>query len=289
MIDTAFYRIIDAVDGAMIALLLFFVCRLLLVRKDGPLRVRYIAAALLLLTVVEAALYFFLDDAIALPPVAELLCIWMDALALVIEAFMIWLLWRNRHSFSRTRVFTGGALLAVQILFYLFCAAMHFAEWTYLIYMPLSALMWMAFAVAVDRMLAESVADKKPEREALVSPAPFSADPLLQELEQLLLTDRLFCREDLTRDEVCRLLHTNRTTLSKRLNEATGKTFSEYLRDMRLAEAARILRTTDLPVDQVAFEVGLRSASGFHRNFLFSYGMTPNQYRREAGKTEKMV
>lgn len=34
-----------------------------------------------------------------------------------------------------------------------------------------------------------------------------------------------------------------------------------------------------MPIDQIAFEVGLRSVSGFHRNFLLSYGMTPKQYR----------
>ena len=49
---------------------------------------------------------------------------------------------------------------------------------------------------------------------------------------------------------------------------------------MRLEEAAKQLRETDTPVDQIAFDVGLKSASGFYRNFLLSYGMTPNQYRQ---------
>lgn len=76
-------------------------------------------------------------------------------------------------------------------------------------------------------------------------------------------------------------MRTNRTTFSNKLKQAYDKTFSEYLRDLRLQEAARLLRETDMPIDQVAFSVGLKSASGFHRNFLLSYGTTPAQYREK--------
>ena len=93
--------------------------------------------------------------------------------------------------------------------------------------------------------------------------------------------DDLFCNEELTREVVCRAMQTNRTTLAQKLKLAYDKTFSEYLRDLRLQEAARLLRETDMPVDQVAFSVGLKSASGFHRNFLLSFGLPPKEYREQ--------
>lgn len=114
---------------------------------------------------------------------------------------------------------------------------------------------------------------------AALCPNSPTKNTFLQELNAVLQQDRYFCSEELTRDAVCRRMHTNRTTFSKKLQEATDMTFSEYLREMRLQEAARLLRETDMPIDQIAFEVEMRSVSGFHRNFLLSYGMTPKQYR----------
>lgn len=87
-------------------------------------------------------------------------------------------------------------------------------------------------------------------------------------LEEVMHNDRFFCNEELKREDVCRKMLTNRTTFTQNLHKAYDKSFSEYLRDLRLEEAARLLRETDMPIDQVAFDVGLKSASGFYRNFL---------------------
>ena len=162
------------------------------------------------------------------------------------------------------------ALVVVQWLCYGLCALWQFADWTYLMYLPLSAALWCAIGWII--------ANTKPAKNSLVQEEE-KRNPFLEQLDAVMMQDRYFCNEDITRDEVCKRMLTNRTTFSQRMSEATRMTFSEYLREMRLKEAARLLRETDMPIDQVAYEVGLRSASGFHRNFLLSYGQTPRQYR----------
>jgi AraC-like DNA-binding protein len=49
---------------------------------------------------------------------------------------------------------------------------------------------------------------------------------------------------------------------------------------LRLFEAKRLLRTTELSAGEIAFRVGLQQASSFSRLFRQRYGTTPTQYRR---------
>jgi AraC family transcriptional regulator len=53
----------------------------------------------------------------------------------------------------------------------------------------------------------------------------------------------------------------------------------EYLTAVRLHEARRLLRTTALPLGEVAFAVGLQQASSFSRLFRQRYGVSPREYR----------
>lgn len=63
---------------------------------------------------------------------------------------------------------------------------------------------------------------------------------------------------------------------------STGLTPFEWLRERRLAEARRLLAGTDLPLAQVALEVGLGSQSHFTALFRAREGITPGRFRREA-------
>lgn len=266
------YRIIDGIHGAVIVLLLVFMYRLLLVRRDGPIRVRYLAGVFFLVTGLQSLFYFLFDEAlpIASIPVAYI-SIAVDLIALVAGIGLLLVLIRNRHFYEKRTVYTVCALQGMQWGLYALCALWHFAEWTEAFFLLISGLIWGLIGWIIDTAkplpAMPEMAEEQPE------------NTFLTELNHVLTENQRFCDENLTREAVCRLMLTNRTTFSQRLNEASGMTFSEYLRELRLKEAARMLRETDMPVDQVAFAVGLRSASGFYRNFLLSYGKTPKQYR----------
>jgi transcriptional regulator GlxA family with amidase domain len=69
-------------------------------------------------------------------------------------------------------------------------------------------------------------------------------------------------------------------TLKRRFKAATGGTLIEYLQNLRVEEAKRLLEARDLPVDEVSAEVGYADTSFFRRLFKRMTGLTPSQYRR---------
>lgn len=59
-----------------------------------------------------------------------------------------------------------------------------------------------------------------------------------------------------------------------------GQPFGEYLRQMRLTYAENLLRSSPLPVTEVAYESGFGSLSYFSRCFRDRYGVSPQEFRK---------
>jgi 2-isopropylmalate synthase len=72
--------------------------------------------------------------------------------------------------------------------------------------------------------------------------------------------------------------------LSKMLKDNTGLNFRDILKAIRLKKARVLLKTTTLPMDSIAEEVGYQNVENFNRLFKQTYGITPAQFRREAVK-----
>lgn len=62
--------------------------------------------------------------------------------------------------------------------------------------------------------------------------------------------------------------------------QETGTTPGQYIKELRLRKAEKMLRTTFLSVKQVLKQVGLGSNAHFVHDFRKKYGMTPTAYRR---------
>lgn len=62
-----------------------------------------------------------------------------------------------------------------------------------------------------------------------------------------------------------------------------GLTIGGYLLQCRIAEAQRLLLTTDAAVTRIALESGFGSLSRFHAAFKAATGTTPARYRRDRG------
>jgi AraC family transcriptional regulator, transcriptional activator of pobA len=71
--------------------------------------------------------------------------------------------------------------------------------------------------------------------------------------------------------------------LSRALAHVTGKGTKELVLDRVMAEAARLLRFTDLSVQQVALRVGYDDPLYFSRAFKRHFGDSPMAYRAHAG------
>lgn len=71
------------------------------------------------------------------------------------------------------------------------------------------------------------------------------------------------------------------TYLSKVFKKATGKTFIDYLTDVRLYKAKELLLNSRIMVNQVAEEVGYQG-NYFNRVFKKRFHMSPGQYREQS-------
>ena len=85
--------------------------------------------------------------------------------------------------------------------------------------------------------------------------------------------------EDLSREQITGAFYISPDYLSKLFHHETGMKLVEYITNLRIEEAARLLMTTDKPVGEVASATGFSSSAYFSRVFRVHYGMSPNQFR----------
>ncbi|MGY1553145.1 AraC family transcriptional regulator [Microbacterium sp. A588] len=70
------------------------------------------------------------------------------------------------------------------------------------------------------------------------------------------------------------------SAFSRYFKKASGQTFSDMVKRLRLTQACRLLEHTDATVAQIAQSVGYTNLSNFNRRFRDEYEMTPSEYRR---------
>ena len=85
-----------------------------------------------------------------------------------------------------------------------------------------------------------------------------------------------------------KILETNSSYLSKIINHSKGKTFKNYLNDLRVAHAHTELinnpQKRKYTIEAIAFDFGFKSAENFSKKFKSAYGMYPSRYLKELGK-----
>ena len=81
--------------------------------------------------------------------------------------------------------------------------------------------------------------------------------------------------------DLCTAVHLSRAQLHRRLKAQTGLSATLFIRSVRLERAKEMLMGTDLPISQVAFDVGFHDQAFFSRVFSREFGLTPVLYRRK--------
>jgi AraC-like DNA-binding protein len=85
--------------------------------------------------------------------------------------------------------------------------------------------------------------------------------------------------ERLSVDDMARAAGLSRAHFSREFRRAFGESPHVYLLTRRLERAAALLRTTDRPIADICFAVGLRSLGSFTTSFTRTYGRSPAAYR----------
>ena len=89
----------------------------------------------------------------------------------------------------------------------------------------------------------------------------FSADIQLSEIAQLAnLTESSFCRYFKSR---------------------THKTFSQFLNEIRILNACKLLINSNMTIAQICYDVGYNNISHFNRQFKLKTRLTAKEYKRK--------
>ena len=106
---------------------------------------------------------------------------------------------------------------------------------------------------------------------------------LFAKVENLMREQKVYRMKSLTRDSLADMLGTNRTYLSRAINSMSGKSFSDYLNSWRIVEATLIMsdKSVDIPLKQLADDLGYSSISVFYRSFQKETGVTAGRYMKE--------
>lgn len=118
------------------------------------------------------------------------------------------------------------------------------------------------------------------------STEPATANAPLQNLHNILFhSARIHLLRSLasppTMKELEQLTGTNSKHLNHAFRECAGVTVFEYLREERMKEARSLLQQTDLPIQDIAHQVGFTSSANFSTAFRERFGLTPREFRRQ--------
>lgn len=84
---------------------------------------------------------------------------------------------------------------------------------------------------------------------------------------------------DVSAEGLARRFHYNPDYFSRLLQKHTGLSFVQYLQKARMDRACLLLKTTALPVAEIARQVGYTNQSFFYKKFQAQYGCTPGEMR----------
>lgn len=87
--------------------------------------------------------------------------------------------------------------------------------------------------------------------------------------------------EKLTLDNLADRFFINKFYLSKIFKEQFGTSINSYLLQVRVTHAKRLLRFSELSIEQIGYECGISDANYFSRMFKKIEGISPGEYRRK--------
>ena len=88
-------------------------------------------------------------------------------------------------------------------------------------------------------------------------------------------------RERVDLEQLAGMAHMSKRNFMRSFQAATGTSPIAHLIQLRVNQAASLLRRTQLSVTEIAFQVGFGDSNYFARQFRALLGVTPSQYRQQ--------
>lgn len=86
-------------------------------------------------------------------------------------------------------------------------------------------------------------------------------------------------QRNISLNEVSEVANMSKEAFCRFFKERTGKTFTEFLNELRINKACHLLQETDISISQAAYQSGFQNLSYFNRAFKKFRSETPKEFR----------
>ena len=128
-----------------------------------------------------------------------------------------------------------------------------------------------------DRRETEAHFDLQSIRHRAEKTARTNKDPRITIIVDTIVTHP---EKNFTSKELCELAGFSESTLRRLFKEQTGKTVYDFIKDIKMTNAARKLLVTNEPISSIAYALGYETPSYFAKCFKEVFGLSPQEYRR---------
>ncbi len=94
-------------------------------------------------------------------------------------------------------------------------------------------------------------------------------------------------KEDIELETIADIAHYSKAAFCKFFKQRTRKTFSEFLNEVRVSQACKLLQKTDLNISRIGYESGYNNISHFNRQFKKHTGLTPREYSQKYERSKE--
>lgn len=88
-------------------------------------------------------------------------------------------------------------------------------------------------------------------------------------------------RNEISLSEISSISNLSVTSFCRYFKQMTKKTYYDFLTEIRISNACRMLIENEMTVENICMECGFNNASNFYRHFKKTVNQTPLEYRRK--------
>ena len=86
--------------------------------------------------------------------------------------------------------------------------------------------------------------------------------------------------DQITLDDVAAHIHMSRHSFSRFFKKKTKKTFIQFVTEIRISKACRLLIEEDMPIFEICYSCGYNNVSHFNHQFKAIIGKSPQEYKQ---------
>ncbi len=169
------------------------------------------------------------------------------------------------------------------LLFMAFLLFRYFSMGDFVFSLYLTCIVYLIGINISYRSLNKYFRNKQPSKYASSTLNEDDKSSILKRVKQVIEDEDFYCHGNASLEELSNRIKVSRHSVSQVINELLGKSFFEYLAELRISKSRSLLsdpKYQNITIDEISYMVGYNSRSAFNRVFKSITGTTPDKYRK---------